>query len=360
VRWAALLLLGLPLLLVAAGLFSTLFHANNLSRFSFRALRCALIIELALLFFFASAGAIYQARSNARDQRLYPLPGKLVDIGGYRLHLYCVGEGGPTVILDYGLSGSYLDWYFVQPEIARFTRVCSWDRSGYGWSDRSPKIQIPSVIATELHTLLKRAGKEPPFILVGHSLGAFDVRMYAHLYPEQVAGVVLVDGSHPDEDPTFSWRAKFWLRFLQFTTPFGLPRWRRWCTQGAEQIRVRKAAFNCQSRVFRAHYEQWSVFPESADEVRKLGSLGDLPLVVIARDPNAKHRPTSSSAPSEAEQRWQRHQEDMGHLSSNSTFMVAEGSGHSVPRDRPDVVIKAVRQVVEEIRKKTGNQSAAH
>lgn len=357
-RWAALLLLGLPLLLLAAGLLSTLFHANDLARYSFRALRYALVFELALLFLSASAGAIYQARSNARDQRLYPPPGNLVDMDGYRLHLYCVGEGGPTVILDYGLGGSYLDWYFVQPEVARFTRVCSWDRSGYGWSDRSPKTQVPSVIAAELHTLLERAGERPPFILVGHSLGAFDVRMYAHLYPEQVAGIVLVDGSHADEDLTFSWRAKLWLRFMRFTTPFGLPRWRSWCTGGPEAIRPMKQAFSCRSRVFRAHYEQWSVFPESAEEVRRLGSLGELPLVVVSRDPNAKHRHTDTPAPSDGEQRWHRHQQDMAHLSSNSEFLVAEGSGHSVPKDRPDAVIKAVRQVVEGIRKKAGNHAA--
>jgi pimeloyl-ACP methyl ester carboxylesterase len=360
VRWAALLLLGLPLLLLAAGLLSTFFHANDLSRFSFRSLRYALLVELALLFFFASVGAIYQARSNARDQRLYPPPGKLIDVGGYRLHLYCVGEGGPTVILDYGLSGSYLDWYFVQSEVARFTRVCSWDRGGYGWSDRSPKAQVPSAIAAELHTLLERAGERPPFILVGHSLGAFDVRMYAHLYPEQVAGVVLVDGSHPEENLTFSWRAKFWLRFMQFTTPFGLPRWRGWCTGGPEAIRPMKQAFSCRSKVFRAHYEQWSVFPQSVEEIRKLGSLGDLPLVVISRDPNTKQRHTDTPAPLEGEQRWQREQRAMAQLSSNSTFMVAEDSGHSVPKDRPDVVIKAIRQVVEEISKKTGNHNAAH
>ena len=144
----------------------------------------------------------------------------------------------------------------------------------------------------------------------------------------------------------------FRSRLLQLTAPFGLPRWRGWCTGGKEPLPSIKGAFNCQSRVYRAHYEQWSVFPESAEEIRKLGSLRDLPLVVISRDPNGKQRDPNKSAPSDGEQRWQRHQQDMAQLSSNSTFMVAEGSGHSVPKERPDVVIKAVRQVVEEIRKK--------
>jgi hypothetical protein len=102
------------------------------------------------------------------------------------------------------------------------------------------------------------------------------------------------------------------------------------------------------------------VFPQSAEEIRKLGSLGDLPLVVISRDPNTKQRHRDTPARFEGEQRWQRRQQAMAQLSSNSTFMVAEDSGHSVPKDRPDVVINAIRQVVEKISKKTGNRDVAH
>ena len=168
-------LAGLPLLLLAIGVVSTLTHSHELSRATLRLLRNVLLVEVILFLVLATVGAIYEGRSRARDQRLHPAPGKLIDMGGYRLHLYCTGEGSPTVVLDYGLSGSYLDWYFVQPEVARLTRVCSWDRSGYGWSDRSSNSQLPSDIAEQLHTLLENAGEKPPYIMVGHSLGAFDV-----------------------------------------------------------------------------------------------------------------------------------------------------------------------------------------
>jgi pimeloyl-ACP methyl ester carboxylesterase len=347
-----LLVAGVPLLLLATSLVSVMAHSHDLSRAALRLLRSVLVIEVALFIVLATIGGIYERKSQARDQRLYPMPGKLIDMGGYRLHLYCTGVGGPTVILDYGLSGSYLDWYFVQPEVARLTRACSWDRSGYGWSDRSPRPQLPSVIAAELHTLLEKAGEKPPYILVGHSLGAFDVRMYAHLYPEHVGGIVLVDGSHPDENIPFTWRAKLWLRSMQWIAPLGLPRWRGWCTSGREPMASIKGAFNCQSRVFRSHYDQWKVFPESVEEVRKLGSLGDVPLVVISRDANAKHRLPKDPALWEGEQRWHEHQKRMTQLSSNATFVVAEGSGHSVPTQRPDVVVEAIRSLLSQVRQK--------
>jgi pimeloyl-ACP methyl ester carboxylesterase len=345
-----LLLAGVPVLLLAAGFVSTVIGSNELSRSFLRLLRYVLPLELALLLVLAVVGAIYQSRSNVRDRRLYPMPGKLIDMGGYRFHLYCTGEGGPTVVLNYGLSGSYLDWYFVQPEVARFTRVCSWDRSGYGWSDRSPKTQVPSAIAEELHQLLEQAGEKPPFILVGHSLGAFDARMYARLYPGQVAGLILVDGSYPDETLPFTWRSKLWLRSMQLLAPLGLPRWRGWCTSGREPIASLKGAFNCQSRVYRAYYEQWSAFPQSAQEVRKLGSMGDLPLVVISRDPNAKHRHPNDAVLLERELRWQQYQKEISRLSSHSTFIVAEGSDHSVPTQRPDVVVEGIRNMLEQVR----------
>src|SRR5690242_3470993 len=102
-------------------------------------LRYTILAESSILLVVALCGLVYQSTAEARDLRLYPPPGKRVDLGGYRLHLYCSGHGNPTVILEHGLDGSFLDWRKVQPEIAQFARVCSYDRAGYGWSDRSPK-----------------------------------------------------------------------------------------------------------------------------------------------------------------------------------------------------------------------------
>ncbi len=340
VRWAAAILVGLPVLLFVTGLVAEITQHREFAQSMRNALRYILLAEFSLFLVLAMVGAVYERRSQARDLRLYPPPGRLIDIGGYNLHLYCTGEGSPTVVLEHGLDGSFLDWRLVQPQIARFARVCSYDRAGYGWSSRSPKARIPSVMAEELHTLLANAGERPPFILVGHSMGAFDVLMYAHRYQEEVAAIVLVDGSHPDEPLAFPWRQKLELRFLQLTTPFGLPRWRNWCGGQDPALRPLRASVNCKSRVFRTHYEQWSAWASAAAEVRGLPHALNCPLILISRDP-ARGRNAL------AEQHWTQLQKKLLQLSPSSRQIIAEGSGHAVPGQRPDIIVEAVREFVK-------------
>jgi len=191
-----------------------------------------------LLLLLAGAGALWQAVASRRDLRQNPPPGRLVDVGGYRMHIYCTGEGYPAVILDSGLSDSSLTWYKVQPEVARFVRVCSYDRAGLGWSDPSPHERNSRVFAEELHTLLHHAGIPAPFVLVGHSMGGFDVRMFASLYRAEVAGMVLVDASHPDlyrDSPGMRHNFVAWRNYLverRRWMPFGIARLRGWCDDG--------------------------------------------------------------------------------------------------------------------------------
>jgi len=324
------------------------------SRTLLRGLRYVLAVELIAVAIAAAVGASYESANRKRDRELYRPPGRLVDVGGYRLHLYCTGEGGPTVVLEFGLDGSYLDWYRVQPAVAKFTRVCSYDRAGYGWSDPSPRPRIPSVMSEELHTLLEKAGEKPPYILAGHSLGSFDALMYAHRYPQEVAGVVLVDGAHPDELLPFYLRKKLWLRVMQVTMPFGLPRWRGWCGSGPAEIAGMKQAIGCQSRVYATHYAQWKAFPQSADEVRSLGSLGDLPLVVISRDPK-RSSTTADTLSGKREQHWSKLQATLAQLSSRATQVIAEGSGHSIPLERPDLVAKVIEKMARELHSTSGS-----
>src|ERR687895_502303 len=154
----------------------------------------ALIGLCALILLAALSGAAYQWIATRHDLAANPAPGRLVDVGGHRLHIRCTGSGEPTVILENGLGGSSLvAWSLVQPEVARFTRVCSYDRAGMGYSDPGPSPRTARRIAGELAKLLARSGIAGPVVLVGASIAGFDVRVFASDHPERAAGLVLVD-----------------------------------------------------------------------------------------------------------------------------------------------------------------------
>ena len=203
---------------------------------------------LSLLLTLGCAGAIYQWGQSRLDRRMNPAPGQLIDVGGYRIHIYCVGGGSPTVVLDSGLSDSSLSWDRVQPEIAKFTRVCAYDRAGLGWSDPSPKPRNSKVFAEELHTLLHNAGIPVPYVFVGHSMGGFDALIYARLYGPEVAGMVLVDSPHPDfanrlpelRRGLADWRQH--LRWQQLAMPFGIARLMGWCGNGQPELQSKLRA----------------------------------------------------------------------------------------------------------------------
>ena len=146
-----------------------------------------------------------EALTERAERRRFPPPGRLVDVGGFRLHVLESGDSSasPTVILDSGMVSFSSNWAWVQPELAKMTRVVAVDRAGLGWSDPGPKPRDAGRSATELHTALERLGIAGPFVLAGHSYGGLAVRAFAALYPAEVAGMVLVDGSHPDQ----------WIRF---------------------------------------------------------------------------------------------------------------------------------------------------
>src|SRR5580704_6584041 len=157
-----------------------------------------LLIKLAVLVtLLVVSDLIFQAIGSSRDAQRFPPPGELVNAGGHRLHIYCMGEGTPAVVMDSGFPASSLSWTFVQPAVARFTHTCSYDRAGLGWSDAGPMPRSSRQIVEELRALLLNAGVEGPFVLVGHSFGTFTVRLFASTYPGDVVGLVLVDPIHP-------------------------------------------------------------------------------------------------------------------------------------------------------------------
>ena len=149
--------------------------------------------------FLIAAGLLFQVIGLKRDERRFPAPGQLIDVGGHRLHLHKLGSGTHTVVLESGISASSLNWRTVQTEVAKFACVCSYDRAGLGWSDICDQACTPASLAKQLHALLHNAGVAGPYILVGHSFGGLIVQAFAGLYAHETAGLVLVDPLDPAE-----------------------------------------------------------------------------------------------------------------------------------------------------------------
>jgi pimeloyl-ACP methyl ester carboxylesterase len=303
----------------------------------------------------ATCGAIYQNVSESRDRRAHPMPGRLVDVGGYKMHINCTGDGTPAVILDAGLGDNYTSWRKAQPEIAQFTQVCSYDRAGLGYSDSSPKPRNSKIFAEELHALLHNAAITPPYVLVGHSLAGFDVRVYASLYRNEVAGTVLVDSSHPEQQkrlpPAENDIDAGWVReqeFFEFTMPFGLPRLMGFCSAGAE---VRAA--ECDFRNLRESVAELKSISESAAQAAAAGTLGDLPLAVLSRDPDAPQYDLPEDLVKPASDAWQQMQNELASLSTRSMHIIVKNSGHYIQLDQPEVVVKAVREIGDQVRQDT-------
>ena len=314
--------------------------------------RRIVLILLVFLLILLLAGFLYENISEARDRRFNPMQGRLLDVGGRKMHIQCTGDGSPTVILDSGLGDSYLSWHKVQPEIAKFSRVCSYDRAGLGFSDPSSEPRTSKAIAEELHALLQAANISPPYVIVGHSMGGYNVRVYASMYRRDIVGMVLVDASHPDQENRFppelknlegSWHRE--AEFIAYTTAFGVPRLLGLCDNDPTS-----RAADCNARAAREQLAEIKAFPESAAETAATGSLGDLPLAVLSHDPD---KPSSDLPPEIAKptnEAWEQMQVELSHLSTRGTQTIAKNSAHYIQIDRPDVVIDAVRNIVEQAR----------
>jgi pimeloyl-ACP methyl ester carboxylesterase len=312
-------------------------------------------IVLGLLVFvlvLAAAGMIYENIFEARDRRFNPMEGRLFDVGGYKMHIDCAGEGSPTVILESGLGDTYVSWRKVQPQIAKLTRVCSYDRAGLGYSESSSQPRTSTVIAGELHALLRAAGVAPPYVLVGHSMGGYDVRLYASLYRHEVAGMVLVDASHPDQEnrfpPEFKNIEGTEIRegeFMEFAMPFGVPRLLNLCDDDP----VLRAA-ECNFQTMREDIAEFKSRRESAAQTAATGALGDMPLAVLSHDPDKPSADLPEDLAKPINDAWEKMQEELVHLSTRGTRVIAKNSSHYIQIDRPDVVIDAVRGVVEQAR----------
>jgi len=302
----------------------------------------------------AAVGAVYQTIAAAIDKRALPPPGQMIDVGGYQLHLHCTGanlKGSPTVILENGLGSISSAWALVQPEVAKATRVCSYDRAGTGWSDPSSEPRDAQHIVQELHTLLQNANIPGPYVFVGWSMGGLYARGYAGQYGDEVAGLVLIDSSHPDQwTSTPAAVAQFEsfakmnsvapalarlgvMRVMGLIQPAsGLP------TQYNAALKASFAAtkdWDAQSAEFLA----WSV---TAAQVHQSEPLDNTPLFVLTA--------TEHGTPSTQEQLWQSWQTDLASLSTNSVHQIVDGADHaSFWRDPENVKVSiaAILQTVQ-------------
>src|SRR5512145_1682822 len=168
----------------------------------------------------AMTGLMYQTASAEGDREKFPAPGNLIDVGGFKMHISCMGEGSPTVILETLSGGTSSYWGWVQPEVAKTTRVCVYDRAGRGWSEPDSEPITLARTVRNLHTLLTNASIPGPYVLVGHSIGGIYVRQFAADYPKEVVGMVLVDASHPDQFERHPDLAKEGASYLKMSAAF--------------------------------------------------------------------------------------------------------------------------------------------
>ena len=303
------------------------------------------------------------SRLDAQDSTPPPT-GRLVDIGGRRLHLNCQGAGSPTVITESGSSSFSIEWALVQEQVARLTRICSYDRAGFAWSDRGPAENTVEETMDDLHLLLQTAAIRPRYILVGHSIGGMYVRAYQRRYPYEVAGLVLVDAT-PEEDAEYLYNGQstqgILLTYDQLASvyapyiknpppPLELP-----TAVDTPYNKLSPALQRAEvwaERLWRTRVDMshsWITAESWREEFvalrqRRLATahaLGDLPLIVLRRG----RRTTDVLNQREA---------DLVQLSSNGKLVIATESDHEIQLYQPDLVVQAIRDVIGEIRAQRG------
>ena len=326
-------------------------HANRILDFLKRSFVSITVLVLVL----AITGMIYQTAATEADQRKYPTPGVLVNVGGYKMHIYCMGEGSPTVILDSANMGMVSNWAWIQPDVAKVTRVCAYDRADSGWSDLSPQPNDTKQNAEALHKLLENADIAGPYVLVGHSFGGLYVRMFAEMYPDEVGGMVFLEGTLPDGlkqlgkpdvmpnapnadmmDATPLISKLGILRLVGFpSTDPDLP----------EPQRSELQAYLASTKLAESLKRQYHLFPALLAQVRPLyntGSLGDMPLAVVLGSEGDGGIPE-----------WQELFAGQAELSTNRIVITIDGANHISLVDRQSHALQTsavILRVVEAMR----------
>lgn len=318
-----------------------------------------------LSFLVILATTSYHLIATLVENRYQKPPGQLIDIGGYKLHLYSRGEGTITVVIDHSLGG--IDGYFLIEEIAKITKVCIYDRAGYGWSHQSPKTRCSQQIVQELDTLLTLAKIEPPYILVGDSFGSYNVRLYVNQFPEKVVGIVLTDGLH--EVAMSKMSVTLWVLRLFFMSGFAMS------TLGSalgiirllgligmfelikkelrqfpkETLKIVKRSFYHPKHWITMWREMWNL-DKSANQVHQTGNLGNLPLVSIKSSTFFHRSFVNFYMPVKAADKLRDKMHDkLLKLSTNSRQLSAKKSSHFVWVDQPEVIVVAIQEILQQL-----------
>jgi len=274
-----------------------------------------------------------------------PAPGMLVWTGAWRQHINCTGQGGPTVVLAAGLGGTSLEWARVQPLLAGFVRVCSFDRAGYGWSDRRPTPRTALASVVELELLLRDASVPAPYVLVGHSFGGLTVRLYASRNPERVAGMILIDSTHEDQFRRFDEAgfttaaprsAGFVISNLE-TIPDNLP----------HSLRTLAQQMALSPPTVMTLYSELRHMRVSVEQIRQWQRSHDIPTTVVAHDSLRKARTAQQKGRARV---WLNLQKQLSERTPEGKLVIANQSGHHVHLDEPDLVVDAIRDTIAEAR----------
>jgi pimeloyl-ACP methyl ester carboxylesterase len=317
------------------------------------------------------AGTVYEQIGRRRDRARFPQIGRSVDIGGRTLNILCSGAGTPPVIFESGGPGPGLEWEAFQPEAAKFTQACWYDRAGEGWSDPGPFPRTSIAIANDLHELLKRAGIPPPYVFAGASIGGLNSRVYGGLYPNEVAGMVLIDSAHEDEPlraPTF-YLARTAPRFLwhplhvayEAAAFVGLVRLTQSSsTQSRNPSQMTReeiiAALKQQPKSFVGNTSAGIVLPESYAEAKSVSTVGNYPLIVLTAGQPFDFRNADLNREAAVYQQVWIHeiQPKLVKLSTRGRQIVVSNANHgSIP---PELIISSIHEVVMEARGVGGSQ----
>lgn len=344
-------------------------------------------VAFALLLILAAFAAPSQGQEVKLPQvtdAVYTAPSQLVDVGhGRRMNIYCKGSGSPAVILEAGLGGDTTSWATVHPLIAAKTKTCAYDRAGLGFSDGSNRPNTVGNSAEDLHALLKAANVPPPYVLVGHSAGGMNIRVFTDRYPDEVVGMVAVDVSHEDQS-TRLWpigvagQKEKWDAGLQDSATCvehakkglvkGTPEYKKCIADiGVRNPRFSEAINDAQERVaLTAHWqaavasEQRAVYYASADETRAARkSFGSIPIIVLTHSPYPKAKDETQEERNVRTLLWETMHNEIAAMSTRGINIIVPNTGHYIQFDKPQVVVDAVLQAVHIARDSLAEQPVA-